>query len=306
MVMYQFLFYVWFQGQCVFFEEVRIFIVIYVLYYGIGVFGGMCVIFDFQNSNIMLLFCVDWYVWCFSQSVWLLFMDLSEEMIFLVFIVMLQVNKFDQLIYLWFFVYISDLGIVLCLYNIEIDFLIYGFFFGDYFFLEGVSCRISSWICQEDCFLLLCGKIFGVYIISFLVKMEVVQSGFDEVLLLNSCGKISEVSGMNLFLVCDGQLIMFGVDQDIFEGIICVSVIELVKVMDIFVIECFVDKIELFIVDEVFFFGMVVKVMLICQIELMVLNFKCFVMDVLKVKLVVIIEGWDFVYEYWVICILIF
>ena len=72
------------------------------------------------------------------------------------------------------------------------------------------------------------------------------ESGFDEALLLNSRGKISEASGMNLFLVRDGQLITPGVDQDILEGITRASVIDLAKAMQIPVIERPVDKTELF------------------------------------------------------------
>jgi ATP synthase F0 subunit c len=63
-----------------------------------------------------------------------------------------------------------------------------------------------------------------------------VTSGFDEALLMNTRGKVSEASGMNLFLVRDGVLITPGVDQDILEGITRSSVIELAKHMEIPVI----------------------------------------------------------------------
>ena len=163
-----------------------------------------------------------------------------------------------------------------------------------------MSCRISSWTRQEDRSLPLRGKISGAYITSSLAKTEAVQSGFDEALLLNSRGKISEASGMNLFLVRDGQLITPGVDQDILEGITRASVIELAKAMDIPVIERPVDKTELFIADEVFLSGTAAKVTPIRQIESTVLNAKRPVMDALKAKLVGITEGRDPAYEHWV------
>jgi branched-chain amino acid aminotransferase len=115
------------------------------------------------------------------------------------------------------------------LHNIETDFLIYGIELGDYLSPDGVSCRISSWTRQEDRSLPLRGKISGAYITSSLAKTEAVKSGFDEALLLNSRGKVSEASGMNLFIVRDGVLITPGVDQDILEGITRASVLELAR-----------------------------------------------------------------------------
>ena len=298
--MHQFLPYAWFQGQCVPFEEARISIATHALHYGTGAFGGMRAIPDPQNSNTMLLFRADRHARRLSQSARLLLTDLSEETILSALTAMLQANKPDQPIYLRPFVYTSDLGIAPRLHNIETDFLIYGLPLGDYLSPEGVSCRISSWTRQEDRSLPLRGKISGAYITSSLAKTEAVQSGFDEALLLNSRGKISEASGMNLFLVRDGQLITPGVDQDILEGITRASVIELAKAMDIPVIERPVDKTELFIADEVFLSGTAAKVTPIRQIESTVLNARRPVMDAVKAKLVAITEGRDPAYEHWV------
>ena len=184
--------------------------------------------------------------------------------------------------------------------SIETDFLIYGLPQGDYLSPDGVSCRISSWTRQEDRSLPLRGKISGAYITSSLAKTEAVQSGFDEALLLNSRGKISEASGMNLFLVRDGQLITPGVDQDILEGITRASVIELAKAMQIPVVERPVDKTELFIADEVFLTGTAAKITPIRQIESTQMNTDRPVMTALKTRLVSITEGRDTAYEHWV------
>ena len=64
---------------------------------------------------------------------------------------------------------------------------------------------MSSWTRQEDRSLPLRGKISGAYITSSLATEAVY--GFDEALLLNSSGKVSEASGMNLFIVRNGDLI---------------------------------------------------------------------------------------------------
>ena len=298
--MHQFLPYAWFQNQCVPFEEARISIATHALHYGTGAFGGMRAIPDPKNADTMLLFRADRHARRLSQSARLLLTDLSEEKILSALTAMLRANQPDQPIYLRPFVYTSDLGIAPRLHDIETDFLIYGLPLGDYLSPEGVSCRISSWTRQEDRSLPLRGKISGAYITSSLAKTEAVQSGFDEALLLNSRGKISEASGMNLFLVRDGELITPGVDQDILEGITRASVIELAKAMGIPVVERAVDKTELFIADEVFLTGTAAKITPIRQIESTVLCNDRPMMQSLKSKLVAITEGRDPAYEHWV------
>ena len=255
---------------------------------------------DPKNADTMLLFRADRHARRLSQSARLLLTDLSEETILSALTAMLRANQPDQPIYLRPFVYTSDLGIAPRLHDIETDFLIYGLPLGDYLSPEGVSCRISSWTRQEDRSLPLRGKISGAYITSSLAKTEAVQSGFDEALLLNSRGKISEASGMNLFLVRDGELITPGVDQDILEGITRASVIELAKAMGIPVVERAVDKTELFIADEVFLTGTAAKITPIRQIESTVLCNDRPMMQSLKSKLVAITEGRDPAYEHWV------
>ncbi|AII43442.1 branched-chain amino acid aminotransferase [Synechococcus sp. KORDI-100] len=298
--MHQFLPYAWFQGKCVPFEEARISIATHALHYGTGAFGGMRAIPAPDSANTMLLFRADRHARRLSQSARLLLTDLPEDEILAALTAMLQANKPDQPIYLRPFVYTSDLGIAPRLHEIETDFLIYGLPLGDYLSPEGVSCRISSWTRQEDRSLPLRGKISGAYITSSLAKTEAVKSGFDEALLLNSRGKISEASGMNLFLVRDGALVTPGVDQDILEGITRASVIELATSMGMRVIERPVDKTELFIADEVFLTGTAAKITPIRQIESTPLNTHRPVMDELKLRLVAITEGRDPEFEHWV------
>jgi branched-chain amino acid aminotransferase len=230
----------------------------------------------------------------------LLLTELSEDTIHSAIHQFLQANKPTCPVYLRPFVYTSDLGIAPRLHNIETDFLIYGLELGDYLSPEGVSCRISSWTRQEDRSLPLRGKISGAYITSSLAKTEAVKSGFDEALLLNSRGKVSEASGMNLFIVRDGVLITPGVDQDILEGITRASVLELAKTMGIPTLERPVDKSELFIADEVFLSGTAAKVTPVRRVENTDLSSERPVMDAIRERLTAITEGRDPAFDHWV------
>ncbi|WP_320674667.1 branched-chain amino acid transaminase [Prochlorococcus sp. MIT 1341] len=298
--MHKFLPYAWFQGKCVPFEDARVSIATHSLHYGTAAFGGMRAIPDPNDTDSLLLFRLDKHARRLSQSARLLLTELKEDEIVQSLKAFLVINKPTNPIYIRPFVYTSDLGIAPRLHNIETDFLIYGLELGDYLSPEGVTCRISSWTRQEDRCLPLRGKISGAYITSSLAKTEAVLSGFDEALLLNSRGKISEASGMNLFLVRDGQLITPGVDQDILEGITRASVIEIAQEMGIRVVERSVDKTELFIADEVFLTGTAAKITPIRQIESTKLGSDRPIMARLRKKLVAITEGRDQDYRHWI------
>jgi branched-chain amino acid aminotransferase len=137
----------------------------------------------------------------------------------------------------------------------------------DYLAADGVNCRISSWYRQEDRSFPLRGKISAAYITSALAKTEAVESGFDEAILMNSQGKVCEATGMNIFIIRNGQLITPSFDQDILEGITRDSVLTIARDLGIPVIERPVDKTELFIADEVFLSGTAAKITPIKKIE---------------------------------------
>jgi branched-chain amino acid aminotransferase len=298
--MHQFLPYAWFGGKCVPFAEATLSVATHALHYGTGAFGGMRALPNPTDPSEILLFRADRHARRLSQSARLLMAELEEETIHAAIEVFLKANRPTCPIYLRPFVYTSDLGIAPRLHNIETDFLIYGIELGDYLSPDGVSCRISSWTRQEDRSLPLRGKISGAYITSSLAKTEAVKSGFDEALLLNSRGKVSEASGMNLFIVRDGVLITPGVDQDILEGITRASVLELARAMGIPVLERAVDKSELLIADEVFLSGTAARVTPVRRIETTELPAHRPVMERLRERLTAITEGRDPQYDHWV------
>ena len=298
--MHQFLPYAWFGGKCVPFAEATLSVATHALHYGTGAFGGMRALPNPADANEILLFRADRHARRLSQSARLLLTELSEDTIHSAIHQFLQANKPSCPVYLRPFVYTSDLGIAPRLHNIETDFLIYGLELGDYLSPEGVSCRLSSWTRQEDRSLPLRGKISGAYITSSLAKTEAVKSGFDEALLLNSRGKVSEASGMNLFIVRDGVLITPGVDQDILEGITRASVLELAKTMGIPTLERPVDKSELFIADEVFLSGTAAKVTPVRRIETTDLTSDRPVMNAIRDRITAITEGRDPAFDHWV------
>jgi branched-chain amino acid aminotransferase len=290
----------YFQNQFIQFADAKLSIATHALHYGTGAFGGLRGIPDPQNPEQILLFRLDRHCKRLSDSAKLLQYDLPADKIKAIITDFIKKNKPTQSFYIRPFVYTSGLGISPRLHKIEKDFFVYGLELGDYLSPEGVSCRISSWYRQEDRSLPLRGKISGAYITSSLAKTEAVESGFDEAILLNSQGKVSEASGMNIFIVRNGQIITPGVDQDILEGITRDSIFTLANDLGLKIIERSVDKSELFIADEVFLSGTAAKITPVKKIETYELPKTRPITEKLREKLIAITENRDANYQHWV------
>ena len=293
----------YFKNQFVPFAEANISIATHALHYGTGALGGLRGIPDPENPNQVLLFRLDRHCKRLSNSAKFLHYDLPADKIKTVIIDFVKKNKPTASFYIRPFIYTSELGIAPRLHNIEKDFFVYGLELGDYLSPEGISCRISSWYRQEDRSMPLRGKISAAYITSALAKTEAVESGFDEAILLNSQGKISEASGMNIFLVRNGELITPGFDQDILEGITRDSVITIARDLGIKTIERPIDKSELFIAEEVFLCGTAAKIAPVKRIENYDLPKSRPIAEKLRGKLTAITENQDSQYRDWITAI---
>ncbi|HEY9637823.1 MAG TPA: branched-chain amino acid transaminase [Coleofasciculaceae cyanobacterium] len=293
----------YFKNQFLPFNEAKISIATHALHYGTGAFGGLRGIPDPQNPKQALLFRLDRHSQRLSNSAKLLHYDLPAIKIQEIIVDFVKKNKPEKSFYIRPFVYTSDLGIAPRLHNIEKDFFVYGLQLGDYLSPDGITCRISSWYRQEDRSLPLRGKISGAYITSSLAKTEAVESGFDEAILLNSQGKVSEASGMNVFIVRNEQLITPGPEQDILEGITRDSILTLARDLGIKTLERPVDKSELFIADEVFLSGTAAKITPVKRIEGYQLPQSRPITEKLKEKLTAITENREPNYQDWVFVI---
>jgi len=112
------------------------------------------------------------------------------------------------------------------------------------------------------------GKVAGAYANSSLIKSDAIQSGYDEALVLDQNGHVSEGSAMNVFMVRDGVLITPPVTDNILEGIMRRTVMELArKELGIDVVERSIDRTEVFIADELFFSGTAAQVTVITQVD---------------------------------------
>lgn len=255
------------QGQFIDFNDANISIATHALHYGTASFGGIRGMVDEANPTEAIVTRLSDHTKRLSDSAKYLQADFTQQQVEQVIVEFIKRNKPTKPFYIRPLIYTSDTGIAPRLHEVEKDLLIYGIEAGDYLPPEGVSVCFSSWMRQPDASLPLRGKISGAYVTSSMAKTEAIARGFDEAIMLNVGGKVSEASAMNLFIVRDGVLITPGVDQDILEGITRKSIITMAKDLGIPVIERPVDKTELYIADEFFLCGSMARITPVNSVE---------------------------------------
>ncbi|MEE8045708.1 MAG: branched-chain amino acid transaminase [Dehalococcoidia bacterium] len=119
-----------------------------------------------------------------------------------------------------------------------------------------LRCQTSSWRRPMDSSMPTGVKISGLYTTSILAKTEALAAGFDEAILLNQDGSVSEGSGENLFMIRDGVIITPGETDNCLLGITRDSVIQLAKnELGMEVVQRHIHRSELYLADEVFLTG---------------------------------------------------
>lgn len=119
----------------------------------------------------------------------------------------------------------------------------------------GARLKVSPWRRNPDFCIPSRAKVNGGYVNSVLAKQDAIDSGYDDAILLDINGQVSELSAANIFIVRGEKIITPGTAVDILEGINRLTVLEIAKQEKIEVCERAIDMTELYIADEVFACG---------------------------------------------------
>ena len=128
---------------------------------------------------------------------------------------------------------------------------------GDYLDTEkAVNCCTSSYRRMEDYIIPPHLKISGLYVNSILAKTEAIVAGFDEAILLNQQGRVSEGTGENIFIYRNGKLSTPPLIDNLLPGITRDCVVDIVKnELGFDVEERSIPRSELYLADEIFLTG---------------------------------------------------
>ncbi len=105
------------------------------------------------------------------------------------------------------------------------------------------------------------------YLNNILAKIECLQAGCMEALMLNHKGEVSECTADNIFLVRDGVLLTPPVDAGVLEGITRDAVIELARKSGLEVREQTLTRHDVYIADECFLTGTAVEVIAVVKVD---------------------------------------
>ncbi len=263
--------YAFFEGKIVPIADAKVGVMTHALNYGTGVFGGLRGYWN-EDEEQLFVFRPHDHFERFLQSAYMMRIDLPYSATELVHILLdlLRKEGFRENCYIRPLAYKSTEMIGVKLHDVDNALTIFALPFGSYVNDKeaGLHVGFSSWRRVDDNAIPARGKVTGAYANSALIKTEANLAGYDEALVLNSGGHLSETSASNVFIVRKGVVITPPVYADVLEGITRRTIIHLLREeLGIEVVERDIDRTELYVTDEVFLCGTGVQIAAITQIE---------------------------------------
>jgi len=250
--------YAFFQGKIVPVEEAKVSVMTHAFNYGTGVFEGIRAYWNPHQEQLYILKAAEHYQ-RLQRNVRILKISLrySVEELVQITVELLRRSHCQEDMYIRPIAYKSSTTIGVRLHNLEDDLTIFVTPFGKYVDRpEGAHCCVSSWRRNDDNAIPSRGKIVGSYVNSALAKTEAVENGFDEAIVLNQDGHVSEGSAENIFIVRDGVLITPPVTDNILEGVTRRVIMQLARdELGVACVERPIDRSELYTADECFLCG---------------------------------------------------
>lgn len=259
-----------FHGRVVPYSEARVGVLTHALNYGTGVFAGLRAYWNAEEAELFL-FRPHEHFERFLESARLLDMRLpySPETLTEALVELLRAELYREDCYARPLAFYADESIGVRLHNLTPEMSIVAMPYGRYIENdEGLHATISSWRRVDDSMIPPRGKIAGAYVNSAFAKTDAQRAGFDEAIVLNQDGHVSEASAANVFLLRRGSAITPPVTDNVLEGITRRSVIELLsRELNVPVVERSVDRTELALADEIFLCGTGVQIAAVTRLD---------------------------------------
>jgi branched-chain amino acid aminotransferase len=143
----------------------------------------------------------------------------------------------------------------------------WGAYLGEEALRNGIRAKISSFARHHINVSLAKAKMNGQYTNSVLAKREAKFGGYDEAILLDANGYVSEGSGENIFIIRKGVIYTPDLSCSILEGVTRDTVITLAREMGITVVECKITRDQLWLADEVFLTGTAAEITPVREVD---------------------------------------
>jgi len=262
--------YAFFKGKIVPIADAKVSVLTHALNYGTAVFGGMRAYWNADEEQLFIFRSHDHFE-RLSQSAWLMRIkiDYTPDELTNILAQLLRTEGYRENVYIRPLAFKSKEGIGVRLHDVEDALSMVAIPFGGYMHSEQQNhVCFSAWRRVDDNAIPARGKVAGAYANSALVKSDAVLAGYDEAIVLNEDGHVSEMSAANIFMVRKGVAITPPVSSNVLEGITRRTVMQLLRDdLGIEVIERDIDRTEVYIADELFMCGTGVQIAAITKVE---------------------------------------
>ncbi len=261
--------YIWMNGEFLKWDEAKVHVLTHALHYGSGVFEG---IRAYSTKKGTAVFRLRDHIKRFFKSAKIYLMDIPYTLDELVEVTKELIRKNElESCYIRPIAFrgYGEMGLfpLKCPIDVAIAAWTWGAYLGEEGIKNGIRVKISSFRRIDPNTLPPAAKATGQYINSILAKVEAVTDGYDEAILLDTRGVVSEGSGENIFLVRDGKLITPTTSASILEGITRHSILTLAHEMEIEVVERDIVRSDLYCADEAFLTGTAAEMVPIREVD---------------------------------------
>ncbi|MBR4447221.1 branched-chain amino acid transaminase [Methanobrevibacter sp.] len=260
---------IWFDGNMVDWKDANIHVLSHVVHYGTGVFEG---IRAYKNENGVGVFRLKEHVQRLFDSAKIYKIDIpyTQEEIEEAILETVRVNDLDGC-YIRPVVFrgYGELGVnpLNCPVNVVIAAWEWGSYLGEEGMAKGVDIGVSSWRKPAPDTFPALAKCAANYMNSQLAKLEAIDNGYDEAIMLDYEGHVSEGSGENIFIVEGEKLFTPAMSSSNLKGITRDSIMTVARDLGYEVVEEIISRERLYSADEVFFTGTAAEVTPIRSID---------------------------------------
>ncbi len=260
---------IWLNGNMVDWEDAKIHVLTHTLHYGTGVFEG---IRAYETADGPAVFRLTEHIQRLENSAKILMMEMPYSVDELVSATK-QVVAASGLpsCYIRPIAYYGYGEMGLATTDCEVDVAIacwpWGAYLGDDAVSKGVAMKVSSWTRHEHNTMPPASKTTGNYANSTLAKMEALRAGYDEAVMLNPQGLVSECTGENIFVARDGRLLTPPLVAGALEGITQDAVMTIARDEGFDVSIDSIARSDLYIAEEMFVCGTAAEVSAVNSVD---------------------------------------
>lgn len=261
---------IWMDGELVDWDAANVHILTHTLHYGLGAFEGIrcyethdgrSAIFRLQE-HVRRLFD--------SAKICTIPMPYTQDQIVQACIDTVRVNGLKSC-YLRPLVYLGDGAMGLGAVNptrVSVAVWKWGAYLGEEGLAKGIRAKVSSFTRPGINMLMAKGKVVGHYVNSVLAKREALAAGYQEAIMLDVQGRVTEATGENVWMVRDGIVHTPPMGNSILGGITRDTILQLLREdLKVSVQERDIARDELWIADEIFMCGTAAEVTPVREVD---------------------------------------